>query len=134
MQGVVGSVGLMVLNLCLLCQAQNNTTTTVSPTTTPDMGCPGERPRYKLSWAQIFYLSISNHVSNIHKSENLRKEIKKYSQMRVHNWLMSTIGREVWWSSGQSPCLQIARPGFDSRPGASPQCGLRGGRSHCNTV
>ena len=24
--------------------------------------------------------------------------------------------------------------GFESRPGASPQCGLRGGRSYCNTV
>ena len=34
--------------------------------------------------------------------------------------------KEVWWSS--------ARPGFESRPGASPPCGLRGGRSHCNTV
>ena len=41
---------------------------------------------------------------------------------------------KVQWSSGQSPCLQIARPGFEYRPGTSPQCGLRGGRSHCNTV
>lgn len=31
---------LVVLNLCLLCKAQNNTTTAVPPTT-PDMGCPG---------------------------------------------------------------------------------------------
>ena len=42
--------------------------------------------------------------------------------------------KEVWWASGESPCLWIARPGFDSRPGASLQCGLRGGRLHCNTV
>ena len=35
---------------------------------------------------------------------------------------------------GQFPCLWIACPGFESRPGASPQCGMRGGRSHCNTV
>ena len=32
------------------------------------------------------------------------------------------------------PCLWIARPGFESRPGASPQCGLSGSISHCNTV
>ena len=36
--------------------------------------------------------------------------------------------KEVWWSSGQSPCLYIAHPGFETRPGASPQCGLKGGR------
>ena len=27
-----------------------------------------------------------------------------------------------------------ARTGFESRPGASPQCSLRGGRMHCNSV
>ena len=28
--------------------------------------------------------------------------------------------KEVWWSIGSSPCFQIARPEFNSRPGASP--------------
>ena len=42
--------------------------------------------------------------------------------------------QEVWWSSGQSLPLNITRPGFKSRPGEFPQCGPRGGRSHCNTV
>ena len=28
-------------------------------------------------------------------------------------------------------CFWTDRPGFESRPGAFPQCGLRGGRSHC---
>ena len=45
--------------------------------------------------------------------------------------------KEAWWSRGSvlsCPCLWAARPGFESRPRASPQCGLRGGRSHCNTV
>ena len=37
--------------------------------------------------------------------------------------------KEMWRSSGQ-----ITRSGFESWPGASPQCGLRGGRSHCDTV
>ena len=32
------------------------------------------------------------------------------------------------------PFIQNARPGFESLPEASPQCGLGGGRSHCNTV
>ena len=43
---------------------------------------------------------------------------------------------EVWWSRGSvhCPCLWAARPGFESRPGASPQCVLRSGRSHCYTV
>ena len=41
--------------------------------------------------------------------------------------------KKVWLSSGQSLCLRIARPGYESRLGASPECGLRGGRSHCNT-
>ena len=30
--------------------------------------------------------------------------------------------------------LESLPPGFDSRPGASPQCGLRGSRSLCNTL
>ena len=30
--------------------------------------------------------------------------------------------------------VPATRPRFESRPGASPQSGLRGGRSHCNTV
>ena len=38
------------------------------------------------------------------------------------------------WALGSKPWLWAARPGFDSLLGASPQCGLRGGRSHCNTV
>ena len=29
------------------------------------------------------------------------------------------------------PATRSARPGFESRPGASSQGGLRGGRSHC---
>ena len=45
-----------------------------------------------------------------------------------------SIIKEVWWSGGQCPCLLIASHEFESRPGASLQGGLRGGRSHCNTV
>ena len=37
--------------------------------------------------------------------------------------------KEELWSSGY-----IAYSGFESRPKASPQCGLRGGRSHCDTA
>ena len=55
------------------------------------------------------------------------------------------VFQEVWWSARRCSGLRrcgglvvrvhaIARPGFDSRPGASPQCGLRGGRSHCYTI
>ena len=36
----------------------------------------------------------------------------------------NAFSKEVLWSV----------PGFESRPEASPQCGLRGSRSHCNTV
>ena len=32
------------------------------------------------------------------------------------------------------PATRSVRPGFESRPGAAPQCGLRGGISHCNAV
>ena len=32
------------------------------------------------------------------------------------------------------PATRSVRPGFESRPGAAPQCGLKGGISHCNAV
>ena len=34
----------------------------------------------------------------------------------------------------QCLCLLTARPGFESRPGAYSQCGMRGGKSDYNTV
>ena len=37
---------------------------------------------------------------------------------------------EVWW--GFCPSFWTTLPGFESRPGAFPQCGLRGGRSLYN--
>ena len=38
----------------------------------------------------------------------------------------------MWYSLVVSiPANRSAHPGFDSRPGASPQGGLRGGRSYC---
>ena len=37
---------------------------------------------------------------------------------------------KVWWSSGLV-ATRSARPEFVSRPGTSPQSGLRGGRSLC---
>ena len=36
----------------------------------------------------------------------------------------------MWWSSGYESLPLDRHPGFESRPGASPQCGLRGGKSH----
>ena len=55
--------------------------------------------------------------------------------------LILTINTFTWYYSRRcgglvvkSPCLWITRPGFESWPWASPQRGLRGGRSHCNTV
>ena len=38
----------------------------------------------------------------------------------VRRVLFYQIAWEVWWSSGQCPCLQIVRTRFESRPDASP--------------
>ena len=43
-------------------------------------------------------------------------------------------GVVVQWLEYLPSLQQIARPGFVSRPGAYPQCDLKGGRSHCNFV
>ena len=46
--------------------------------------------------------------------------------------------KEVWWSSGLVVRVLASTsqvPGSNIGPGgAFPQCGLRGGRSHCNNV
>ena len=38
---------------------------------------------------------------------------------------------EVWGLVVSVPATRSARPRFESRPGTSPQSGLRGGRSLC---
>ena len=56
---------------------------------------------------------------------------KKQFTKTLFIFLVISIAFTVGFKVLLKQTYKIARPGFDSRPGASPQCGLRGGRSYC---
>ena len=56
------------------------------------------------------------------------------SQLFRHSFLSIIQSRRRGGLVVFIPATRSVRPGFESRPGASPQCGLRGGISHCNAV
>ena len=90
---------------------------------------------------------MKEYEKKYHKQEEKQEKIKKKEMNELRGGkkeetLEAEAGgkedRKDWtrrcggkWFTCYSPCLWIARLGFESRPGAFPHCGLRGGRSHC---